>query len=72
MSYKGVVSTPLKKHKVKKQEKNMAFAILRAEKLKTMGNMVVHLLTTIEALKRPMLTHQRHLVIFTAYRMPKM
>lgn len=38
MGYKGVVSTPLDKLKEKKGKKGMAFAILRAEKLKTMGN----------------------------------
>ena len=39
MIFKGVVSTPLFKFKtVKRQEEDMAFAILRAEKLKTMGN----------------------------------
>lgn len=38
MGYKGVVSTPLDKLKEKKGKKDMAFAILRAEKLKTMGN----------------------------------
>lgn len=38
MGYKGVVNTPLDKLKEKKGKKGMAFAILRAEKLKTMGN----------------------------------
>ena len=32
------MSTPLDKLKAEKKAKNMAFAILRAEKLKTMGN----------------------------------
>ena len=51
----------------------MVFAILRAEKLKTMGNIGGSLAHNYRSIETPNADpSKRHLVIFTAYRMPKM